>query len=141
MRYLGIDYGTKRIGLAWSDQSGRMAFPHSILKNDSNAKDELIKFIKKEIIGAAVIGDSRDLQGKENLFMPEARAFMKYVEEKSEVPVHWIPEQFTTVQATRLQGVNIMKDASAAAIILQTYLDRINPKENDGENEDEEYWT
>lgn len=138
MRYLGIDYGTKRIGLAMSDPSGRMAFPHSVVKNDSTAVDQIVALMKSNVIGVVVVGDSRDLQGKENRFMGEARAFMKEVEQKSGAVIEWIPEQFTTVQATRLQGVNDMKDASAAAIIMQTYLDRINPP-SDGD-EDEAYW-
>lgn len=136
MRYLGIDYGTKKIGLAWSDPSGRMAFPHSVIKNTGTTKTELLDFIKKEVIGAIVIGDSRDLKGKENVFMNEARALMAEIENASKLPVHWIPEQFTTVQATRIQGETAMKDASAAAIILQTYLDRINPKAEDEEDDD-----
>ena len=60
MRYLGVDYGSKRIGLALSDEAGTMGFPHAIVANTLRVADEIVALIKKENIGAVVIGDSRD---------------------------------------------------------------------------------
>ena len=48
MRFLGIDYGTKRIGLAISDENGKIAFPKEILPNDFHVFDRLGVLIKKE---------------------------------------------------------------------------------------------
>ena len=45
MRYLGIDYGSKRIGLSISDEEGRMAFPHSVVENDSHALENISNII------------------------------------------------------------------------------------------------
>ena len=52
MRYLGIDYGSKRVGLALSDEAGTIGFPHAILKNTRRLIDELRVIIAKENIGA-----------------------------------------------------------------------------------------
>ena len=61
MRYLGVDYGSKKIGLALSDESGTMGFPHSIVPNTPRLVEELCALIAKENIGAVVIGESRTL--------------------------------------------------------------------------------
>ena len=50
MRFLGIDYGTKRIGLAISDDNGQIAFPKEIVLNDSNTFKKIGEIIKKEKI-------------------------------------------------------------------------------------------
>ncbi|MBU6491090.1 Holliday junction resolvase RuvX, partial [Patescibacteria group bacterium] len=66
MRYLGIDYGTKKAGLALSDEAGTMGFPHSIVPTTLRLIDELCALIAKEDVGAIVIGESRTLAGGEN---------------------------------------------------------------------------
>lgn len=141
MRYIGIDYGSKRIGIALSDSSGRMAFPHSIVLNRKSAQDEILALIKKESVGAIVTGDSRDKNGLQNLIMLDARPFCDLLAEKAGLPIYYRLEAYTSVQAAHIQGDNAMNDASAAAIILQSYLDGINPSYSgkDGEDDDTEY--
>lgn len=129
MRYLGIDYGTKKIGLALSDEAGTMGFPHSILPNDSGALDELVALISEQHVEAVVMGESLDFSGAENPVAKEARAFAAQLAEAAGVRVAFEPEMLTTQEARRdYEGVHQAKsgnvDASAAALILTSYLSR-----------------
>lgn len=129
MRYLGIDYGTKKIGLALSDEAGTMGFPHSIVGNDGRTLDAVTALIAKERIEAVVMGESRDFSGAENPVAKEAKRFAAELIEETGVPVYFEPEMLTTQEARRdYEGVHVAKsgnvDASAAALILTSYLSR-----------------
>jgi putative Holliday junction resolvase len=123
MKYLGIDFGSKRVGIAVSDDEGRMAFPYLVLQNN-NLLEEIEKIIKKEKIGEIVIGESKNFQGEPNKIMAEIEKFKKELEEKLKIKVWFEPEFMTSSQAKQITGENDMQDASAAAIILQSYLDK-----------------
>lgn len=134
MRYLGIDYGSKRVGLALSDESGAMGFPHSIIQNTPRLADEICALIAKENIGAVVIGESRNLKGGENKIARDARMLGDTVAEHAGVPVFYESEVYTTAEARRQFDVkektrvpprrDARVDASAAALILTSYLSR-----------------
>ena len=133
MRYLGIDYGSSKIGLALSDEAGVMGFPHSILTNTSRLMDELCALIAKENIHAIVIGESRMLRGGENPIAKDARALGTQLTERSGAPVFYESEVFTSAEARRLPEKAAKSrspksrapvDASAAALILTSYLSR-----------------
>ena len=74
MRYLGVDYGSKKVGLALSDEQGTMGFPYAVVANFTTTVDELCACIVKENVGAVVIGESRNLAGDENPSVKGARA-------------------------------------------------------------------
>jgi putative holliday junction resolvase len=131
MRYLGIDYGTKRVGLALSDEAGTMGFPSDILANTPALIDELCARIAKENVGAVVIGESRTLAGGDNPIATDARALGALITERAGVPVFYESEVFTSAEARRApekegKSRKMKKheavDASAAAIILTSYL-------------------
>ena len=124
MRYLGIDYGTKRVGLALSDEGGNMAFPLAVVKNDAKLNDTIVSFVKEKQVGAIVIGHSLDMKGKENAAHTGAEALMLDLTLATGLPIHLEPEWFTTVAAPRFQGKTELKDASAAALILESFLSR-----------------
>jgi len=124
MKYLGIDFGSKRIGLAVSDETGRLAFPHSVILNSKNILDEVSELIKKEKIDEIVIGESNNFTGEPNKIMAEIEKFKNEITEKTKLKVYFESEFMTSVQAKQIQGENLMHDASAAAIILQSFLDR-----------------
>src|SRR5450759_3356235 len=86
MRYLGIDYGSSKIGLALSDEAGVMGFPHAILSNTPRFIDEVCALISKENVGAVVIGESRTLLGGENPIAKDARALGTLLTEHTGVP-------------------------------------------------------
>ena len=124
MKYLGIDFGSKRVGVAVSDDGGEMAFPHSVLPNDEKLLENIKKIIKDEKIGEIVMGESKNFQGQPNEIMKEIETFKKVLEEKTKLKVIFEPEFLTSHQAQQFQGKNELHDASAAAIILQSFLDR-----------------
>ncbi|MEK7106088.1 MAG: Holliday junction resolvase RuvX, partial [Patescibacteria group bacterium] len=69
MKHLGIDYGSKRIGLAISDDGGTLAFPYKILANNMELIDSIHNICGEESISAIVLGESHDLSGKPNKIM------------------------------------------------------------------------
>ena len=123
MRILGIDYGGKRIGVAISDEARQFALPVSVVSNTSLALDEIIKIAKDFDTTEMVMGESRDYQGKANTILLESLEFKNNLEKKGYI-VHLEPEFMTSVAAERFQGKNQFHDASAAALILQSYLDK-----------------
>ena len=133
MKYLGIDYGTKRIGLATSDTGGSLAFPLTTVKAGPRALEEIAQIIKKEGVKKIVLGESRNFKGEANKVMEDIEQFKKDIEELSGLPVAYEAEFLTSAGAARqFEGDFGRKekpsqdklDASAAAMILQSYLDR-----------------
>lgn len=124
MRFMGIDYGTKNVGIALSDEGGNMAFPHAVVPNTPKLLDVIIGLIEEKQVGEVVIGHSLNKDGKPNAVHAAVEGLMLDITLQTGIPVHLEPEQFTTQAATRLQGRNAQVDASAAALILDGYLTR-----------------
>ncbi|MEK7505554.1 MAG: Holliday junction resolvase RuvX [Patescibacteria group bacterium] len=125
MRFLGIDYGSKRVGLAVSDPSGKFALPHSVIENSVNLDEAVRKICMANEVETVVLGESKDFSGEDNSIMEEIRNFAEQLKSNG-LSVVLEPEHFSSLAASRFQG-NIEKlDSSAAAIILQSYLDRKN---------------
>jgi len=124
MRYIGIDYGTKKIGVSLSEENGVMAFPHSVLKNDDAFFPEIVSLVNLHH-ATVVIGDSRANDGSENPVAQEAKMFAARLMEEG-IAVRFEPEFYTSREAERLQGRSDMQDASAATLILNSYLQRNN---------------
>lgn len=138
MRYLGIDYGSKRVGLALSDDEGIMAFPYKIISNNMELVDAIHNICGEEEIGAIILGESHDLSGKPNKIMGSIEEFKRNIEAELDIPVYFQQEFMTTVEARGREGKSINNakkvgkdkqkkaDASAAALILQRFLDKKN---------------
>jgi len=123
MKYLGIDFGEKRVGIAVSDEDGKIAFPSMVLVNDQNLLKNIVDLCMKNAVQAVVVGESRDYQGQINPIMWKIEGFKKQLETMG-FKVIYEPEFMTSVQASQITGENKMLDASAAAIILQSYLNK-----------------
>ncbi len=123
MRMLGIDYGLKRVGVAVSDEKRQFALPVSVILNTPELLAEVEKLAVDHETKEIVIGESRDYKGEPNSIFEDVEKFKKELETKG-FTVYLELEFMTSVQAERIQGKNNMSDASAAAIILQSYLDR-----------------
>lgn len=126
MRYLGIDYGEKKLGIAVSDEEGKFAFPFSIIlnKNKENVVKDIQNILKEKNIKNIVIGESLDLKGLPNKILEETKIFAKKLkEEKEDINIFFEKEWLSTIEARRF---NDRKDADdgAAAIILQRFLDK-----------------
>lgn len=124
MRKLGIDFGTKKVGLALSDLEGKLAFPHAVIPNDAALLDTIERMIADEEVDVVVIGQSLDLDGTPNAVQADIEAFIADLTQRTPVPIHLEPEQLTTQQAAAVTGKNDQTDAAAAAIILDTWLQK-----------------
>ncbi len=124
MRLMGIDYGTKRVGIALSDDKGMMAFPHSVLPNDDVLVKAIAKIVTKETVEKIVMGHSLGRDGNPNNVHTKVEDFIQDLTLNIGLPVELEPEQYTTQEAIRFQGRTEMTDASAASIILNSYLIR-----------------
>lgn len=123
---MGFDYGDKKVGIALSDEGGKMAFPHSVVANDGEFRAKALVLIKEQ--GAEVVlGDSRAHDGSENKIAAAIKEFGAFLTENG-IVVHFEPERFTSVEAERIQGRTPMTDASAAALILDGFLRRKDNK-------------
>ena len=129
MRYMGIDYGSKRVGVALSDAGNTFALPHSVIpnpKNNTTLIGTLNDIICHNEVGTVILGESKDFQGTDNKVMKDIRKFKEDIENSLSMNVILEPEFMTSQQAEHIQGKNDMHDASAAALILKSYLDRLN---------------
>ena len=133
MKYLGIDYGTKRSGVAVSDDTGSLAFPLTTVPSNREALSAIAALVKENDVETIVIGESRNFQNEPNEVMEDIEQFKKDLSELTMLPVVYEQELFTSAQAarqfapdgSRKQNPSQDKlDASAAALILQSYLDR-----------------
>ncbi len=122
-KYLGIDFGAKRVGLAVSDSRGAIAFPRELLKNDRMLVPRIIDLVREENVSTIVIGESKDKDGKDNAIMAEVRRFAEALENALAVTVEFEPEYYSSVEARRDIGGSFV-DAQAAAVILNRYLER-----------------
>ena len=121
---MGIDYGEKRIGIALSDDEGTMAFPRSVIQNDKRAIEIIIALVKSEKVESIVVGESKNNNGEKNTIFDASKVFAEKLSDITGIPFLFEPELYTSAEAERLQGKNDMLDASAAAIILKSYLDK-----------------
>lgn len=119
MRYLGIDYGERRIGLAVSDPTGRLALPYRTVPS----LRDVIAAAAAVGAGMVVIGLPLTLDRRESASSRAVRAFAARLGARVQLPIAFEDEAFTTKLAAR-STLACRADASAAAIILQSYLDR-----------------
>lgn len=122
MRKLGIDFGSKKVGIALTDESGTMAFPHGVWPNDSELLAKVEQLIEAEGVMEIVIGHSKNKDGSDNVVQAKIEEFIGDLTLRLPVPIHLQPEQYSTQEALRIQGRNDQTDAAAAAIILDSYL-------------------
>ena len=129
MRFLALDVGQRRIGLATSN-SGIFATPHGVLHRKTKKKDfaSIQRLITRLNIDCVVVGVPYSLNAEEPVG-PQARRVMRFAQALAEVisvPITYIDERYSTVDAQGYLAESGRKtpiDAAAAAVILQTYLD------------------
>lgn len=136
-RVLGVDYGERRIGLAISDPTGTIASPLPTLVRRRGKRppvEALARIAEENDARALVVGLPLTPEGEESEWTRETRAFAERLAERTALPLEFIDERFTSVQAERaVRGLGLKKkdredkgrvDAAAAVVILQAYLDR-----------------
>ena len=124
MKYLCIDYGSKRLGLAVSDAVGTIAFPRTTLQNNDQLMEEIQKVIQEETVESIVIGDTKSHGGATNPVSDEADAFAETIQKQTGLPVERSWEAWSSIEAGKFAPKgHEHNDAAAAAFILQRFLD------------------
>ncbi len=128
MKHLGIDYGSKRVGIAMSDEAKQIAFPRDVFDNNDALLSKIVDLIKEEMVSGVVIGDTRGSSGIANEITPDMEQFAEKLKERGGVPVSFVPEIWSSIEADRFTKKPTHFDAAAAAVILQRYLDGLRSK-------------
>ncbi len=124
MRYLGIDFGAKRIGVAISDEGGSIAFPRAVLDNTKQTLSLLKKDIEEQKIGCIVVGDTMSYSGLRNPVTDDVDTFIDALKRETGIPVERAFEAGSSIEASRYAPDGAPHDDSvAAAVILQRFLE------------------
>jgi putative Holliday junction resolvase len=137
MKYLGIDYGQKRTGIAVSDPCGIMAFPRRTIQMRGREAffSELLDLAAEEGAEAFVVGLPLRRDGSDSETTRQVRNMAESLSRRSSLPVHLVEETLTSWDAERLlrgagkkgKALRALKDQAAAVAILETFLRRIVP--------------
>lgn len=133
MRSLGLDLGSKRIGVALSDPEGTIASPLATLERQGTERDlaALLELARRHEVGAIVVGLPLHMNGRRGPEAEAARVFARRLAAATGLPVETLDERLTTVEAERALRESGRKgkkrraviDAVAAAILLRTWLE------------------
>jgi putative Holliday junction resolvase len=123
MRTLGIDYGSKRVGLAISDELGVLARELEVVANPQ-ALSRIKQIITELEVGEIVMGLPIGLGGQDTQKTKEVQKFLDVLKKEVSVPVKAVDERMSTQMALKILGGDRGTDSLAAQIILQTYLDK-----------------
>lgn len=135
MKCLGMDLGTKTLGLAISDKLGIIANPYKTLKYDEldSLINEVLDIIASEHIEELVLGYPKNMDNSLGFAVERTEKFKDALEEKTNMKVNLVDERLSTVEAENILISSDMSrknrkgviDSVAASIILDTYLRRI----------------
>ena len=137
MRTMGLDIGEKRIGVALSDPDGLLAIPQTVIERVGGGADveAILSLVQQHEVGRVVAGLPRSMNGSIGKQAQRVQEFLGVLSRSLDVPLDTWDERLSTVEAERLMvdaGLKSSRrkgrrDALAAAIILQGYLDAIKP--------------
>jgi putative Holliday junction resolvase len=132
MRYLGIDFGLKRVGLALTDPAGTMAFPYRTLVRTTRKQffEDLLQVIEDEKVQGVVLGLPLDLEGRETETTRQVLNFKNSLARRITLPVFLVNEALSSFEAEQALSRSGMKkkkqkpvlDQVAAVIILESFL-------------------
>lgn len=134
-RYLALDIGSKRIGVAVSDELGLTAQPVLTLERRRNRREDLrslVRLARRFDVTAIVVGNPLQLSGELSPQAVKAQAFAAELGELSGLPIHMWDERLTTNEAHQLlyeagharQKHRRVVDQVAATLILRSFLER-----------------
>lgn len=135
MRYLGLDLGSRTLGVSMSDASGLIASSYTIIRHNEEYEkliDEIKKIVEEKKIDKIVLGLPKNMNGTIGPKGELSYEFKKKIEEKLKIEVFLEDERLSTKEATNLLIKNDTSrkkrkkviDSMAATIILQSYLDK-----------------
>jgi len=134
---MGIDFGTKRVGVAISDEGVNIAFPHSVIKNSPTLAEDVSKIAHDNKVEKIVMGESKDFNMEDNPLMEKINIFkdelcglgFEVVLHNEFLTSHQVSSE--TFGASRkeksrkTEKKDEMLDAKAATILLQSYIDKV----------------
>ena len=136
-RVLGIDFGERRVGLALSDPSATIASPLPTIVRRAGKRPPIAaiaELIQRNEVERVVVGLPLNLNGDETDWTAQVRDFGNKLGERAGIPVDFLDERLTSVQAERaVRSIGLKRsererkdriDAAAAVLLLQTFLDR-----------------
>ena len=134
MRYLSVDYGTKRTGLAICDHSETIVSPLAVIHGQKDLQKKILSLVNSENVEAIVLGLPLNMDGSTG---PQARLVFQFADQLKahlDIPIHFQDERLSSFSAgekLRQTGFTRKKkkkrlDAVAAAEILQAFLDSKN---------------
>ena len=132
MRWLSIDHGTKKIGLAFSDELEILSSPFEVWPQEGERTlERLARLCREEGVQVLAVGLPRHKDGAESETAPAARAFGEDLAQRTGLPLRLVNEHLSSAEAERLlreRGVKpekrkAMLDAAAAAVILAEVLE------------------
>ncbi len=131
MRYLAIDYGLKRTGLAVCDKDERICSPLKVLATDSSLIRNIVDIAQANAVEGLVVGLPFNMDGTEGEMAKAVRSFAGQLSKATPLPVHFHDERLTSHKAhdllapadfTRKRKKQRL-DAVAAAALLESFLD------------------
>ncbi len=132
MRYLGIDFGLKRVGLALTDPAGTMAFPYKTLHRTTRRQffEDLLAVMDQEKVEGVVLGLPLDLEGRETETTRQVINFKNSLARRTDLPIYLVNEALSSFEAEQTLTSTGMKkkkqkpvlDQMAAIIILESFL-------------------
>jgi putative Holliday junction resolvase len=133
MRWLGIDYGDSRIGLAISDELGSFAIPYRTLQRNPKTSDEIRQIVESERITGILIGLPKNMNGTLGSSAAKSKEFGLQLQAALAIKIVFWDERLTTIEAQKAlhsAGKNTKQskkvlDQVAAQILLQSYLDAL----------------
>lgn len=121
MNILAIDYGEKRIGLAWADTELGFVLPYGRVET-SKWQEKIPLVIREEKIDRVVVGLPIGLDGTQQLNTKRVQAFITELAEMVSVPVLSFDERFTSQAADRMGKTGASRDEKAAMVLLEGYV-------------------
>ena len=117
MRVLALDFGTKRIGLAWTDTALDLILPYGVVTNQK----AIINLVKKEKVDKIVVGFPLGLSNNENSNTARVKNFVFELQKETSIPIELFDERYTS-QAADSAGGSVSRDERSAMQILSGYL-------------------
>lgn len=136
MNVLALDYGLKRIGIAVGSTESGIAFTRPPLVNDTYTVDRLLEILQEEDIHQILLGLPLKHSGEKGDIQDDIAVFVQKLNERTDVPIEWVNERFTTKMAQKkLDELQLKasekiharksgeRDSMAAQVMLQEWLD------------------
>ena len=141
MRCLGLDLGTKTLGLALSDRTGMIANPYKTLnfKNIEEVIEPLKELITEQGVGEIALGLPKNMDNSLGFASERSLKFKELLEKNIDIPITLVDERLSTMEAEKyLLDADMCRkkrkgviDAVAASVILNTYIRMKGNKNNE----------